>query len=357
MRPLHRLLFLAVTPVFLAAQPAPSPGSPPAAPAPASAQPAAPTTAELLQLGQQLFDQLAPPEIKAQYEFPSKQQWDEFAARLQKALEGDDLSALADYAPQARAALPALRLFPDYADYADWLTARLDELEAAEQIVAPKPTALPPKPKPQAAPSPPRPQTSSSPIENRVTERSDSSASKIENFPTIPHYDLFLARARTTPAPGRAAALLPALRAAFIAEGVPPELVWLAEAESTFNPSARSPVGARGLYQLMPETARGLGLSTFLPDDRTDPEKSARAAARLLRANYEKFGSWPLALAAYNAGAGRVTRLLEKTSTKTYAGIAAALPAETRLYVPKVCALVAVRGGVSPEKIPAPNRG
>ena len=354
MRPLFRLLLLpfslTLAPAALVAQPAP-------VPAPATTEPALPTTDDLFQLGQQLFDQLAPPEIKAQYEFPSKQQWDEFAARLQKALEGDDLAALAEYAPQARAALPALQLFPEYADYADWLTTRLDELEAAEQIVAPKPTALPPKPKPQAAPSPPRPQTSSSPIENQVTERSDSSASKIENFPTIPHYDLFLARARATPAPGRAAALLPALRAAFIAEGVPPELVWLAEAESTFNPGARSPAGARGLYQLMPETARGLGLSTFLPDDRTDPQKSARAAARLLRTNYEKFGSWPLALAAYNAGAGRVTRLLEKTSTKTYAGIASALPAETRLYVPKVCALVAVRVGVSPEKIPAPNRG
>ena len=352
MRPLHRLLFLAVTPVFLAAQPAPPPGSPPAAPAPASAQPAAPTTDELLQLGQQLFDQLAPPEIKAQYEFPSRQQWDEFAARLQQALEGDDLSALADYAPQARAALPALRLFPDYADYADWLTARLDELEAAEQIVAQKPVAPKPAPGPVA---PPPPTPSPAPLPKKPSAPIETQKSKIENF--LPHYDLFLARARSSAAPGRSAALLPVLRAAFIAEGVPPELVWLAEAESTFNPSARSPVGARGLYQLMPETARGLGLSTFLPDDRTDPEKSARAAARLLRVNYEKFGSWPLALAAYNAGAGRVTRLLEKTSTKTYAGIASALPAETRLYVPKVCALVAVRGGVSPEKIPAPSRG
>jgi membrane-bound lytic murein transglycosylase D len=343
MRPLFRLLLLrfslTLAPAALVAQPAP-------VPTPATTEPALPTTDELFQLGQQLFDQLAPPEIKAQYEFPSRQQWDEFAARLQKALEGDDLAALADYAPQARAALPALQLFPDYADYADWLTARLDELEAAEQIVTPKPapTVSPPAPKPQPAPLPPKPAAS---IETQN--------SKIEN--SLPHYDLFLARARATPAPGRAAALLPVLRAAFIAEGVPPELVWLAEAESTFNPGARSPVGARGLYQLMPETARGLGLSTFLPDDRTDPEKSARAAARLLRANYEKFGSWPLALAAYNAGAGRVTRLLEKTSTKTYAGIAAALPAETRLYVPKVCALVATRAGVSPEKIPAPNRG
>jgi membrane-bound lytic murein transglycosylase D len=343
MRPLFRLLLLhfslTLAPAVLVAQPAP-------VPAPATTEPALPTTDELFQLGQQLFDQLAPPEIKAQYEFPSRQQWDEFAARLQKALEGDDLAALADYAPQARAALPALQLFPDYADYADWLTARLDELEAAEQIVTPKPapTVSPPAPKPQPAPLPPKPAAS---IETQN--------SRIEN--SLPHYDLFLARARATPAPGRAAALLPALRAAFIDEGVPPELVWLAEAESTFNPSARSPVGARGLYQLMPETARGLGLSTFLPDDRTDPEKSARAAARLLRANYERFGSWPLALAAYNAGAGRVTRLLEKTSTKTYAGIASALPAETRLYVPKVCALVATRAGVSPEKIPAPNRG
>jgi membrane-bound lytic murein transglycosylase D len=343
MRPLFRLLLLpfslTLAPAVLVAQPAP-------VPTPAAAEPALPTTDELFQLGQQLFDQLAPPEIKAQYEFPSRPQWNEFAARLQKALEGDDLAALADYAPQARAALPALQLFPDYADYADWLTARLDELEAAEQIVAPKPapTVSPPAPKPQPAPLPPKPAAS---IETQN--------SRIEN--SLPHYDLFLARARATPAPGRAAALLPVLRAAFIAEGVPPELVWLAEAESTFNPGARSPVGARGLYQLMPETARGLGLSTFLPDDRTDPKKSARAAARLLRANYEKFGSWPLALAAYNAGAGRVTRLLEKTSTKTYAGIASALPAETRLYVPKVCALVATRAGVSPEKIPAPNRG
>ncbi len=334
MRPLRRLLLIALAPAFLAAQPAPAPTAAAAQPsAPPSAEPATPSTDELFKLGQQLFDQLATPEIKAQYEFPSRQQFDEFAARLQKALEGDDLRALAEYAPQARAALPALRLFPEYADYADWLSARLDELEAAEQIVSQKPTA-PPSPTPPAAPTRPS------------APRAGAS---------IPHYDLWLARVSTHTAPARASELLPRIRAAFVAEGVPPELVWLAEAESTFNPSARSPVGARGLFQLMPDTAKELGLSTFLPDDRTDPEKSARAAARLLRANYEKFGSWPLAIAAYNAGAGRITRLLEKTSTKTYAGIAAALPAETRLYVPKVCALVAVRGGVAPEKIPAPT--
>ncbi len=345
MRSLRRFSFLVFTPALLVAQPAATPPTP----SPPPAQPATTATDELLQLGQQLFDQLAPPEIKAQYEFPSKQQWDDFAARLQKALESDDLRALAEYAPQARAALPALRLIPEYDDYADWLTARLDELEAAEQIVAQKPT--PPAPSPSPTPTP-KPIPTPAPTPSRPTSPTSPSSGA-----DIPHYALFLSRARTALMPGRAAELLPRLRAAFAAEGVPPELVWLAEAESTFNPVARSPVGARGLFQLMPETAKELGLSIFLPDDRTDPEKSARAAARLLRANYEKFGSWPLAIAAYNAGAGRVTRLLEKTSTKTYAGIAAALPAETRLYVPKVCALVAVRGGVSPESIPAPRSG
>jgi hypothetical protein len=115
------------------AQPTPTP--PPAA--------AAPSADDLYALGQQLFDQLAPPEIKAQYEFPSKTQWDDFAARLQRALEGDDLRALAAYAPEGRAALTALRAFPDYSDYADWLAARLDEIEAAEQLAAP-PQSRPP---------------------------------------------------------------------------------------------------------------------------------------------------------------------------------------------------------------------
>ena len=106
----------------------------------------------------------------------------------------------------------------------------------------------------------------------------------------------------------------------------------------------------------MPETARGLGLGTFMPDERSDPEKSAHAAARYLRGLHAKFGEWPLAFAAYNAGEGRVSRLLAAKHANTFSAIAGALPAETRMYVPKVCALVAVRAGVSPEKIAAPRR-
>ena len=295
---------------------------------PAAAQtptppPAAPTSDDLYKLGKQLFDELAPPEVKAQYEFPSKEQWDEFAVRLQRALEGDDLSALAAYEPEARAALAALRTIPGYEDYADWLEQRLDEIAVAREVTAPRPpTPVPPPPSVARA---------------------------------LPYYDVWLARVRSRAAPARAAALMPRLRAAFTAEGVPPELAWLAEAESSLNPAARSPAGAKGLFQFMPDTAHAMGLGTFMPDERADPDKAAHAAARYLRTLHGRFGDWPLAFAAYNAGEGRVSRLLAARHAKTYADIAGALPAETRMYVPKVCALVAVRAGVAPENIPPPR--
>jgi membrane-bound lytic murein transglycosylase D len=170
----------------------------------------------------------------------------------------------------------------------------------------------------------------------------------------VPYYNLWLERMRARPTPERAEELMPVLRDAFRAEGVPGEIAWLAEAESTLNPAARSPSGAKGLFQLMPDTAKNLGLSTFLPDERADTEKSAHAAAKYLKTLHDKFGDWPLTFAAYNAGEGRVRRLLEKRSTSTFAGIASALPSETRMYVPKVCATIAVRAGVPPEKLAAP---
>lgn len=303
-----------------------------ASPAPAPATPV--NTDELFELGKQLFDQLAPPEVKEQYEFPSKERWDEFALRLQKALASDSLEELAVYAPEGRAALPALRLIPGCEDYAEWLEQRLDEMEGAKQALTLAPTPVP-TPAPTPAPkqkSPPPPKA-----------------------PALPYYDLWVARVKDRPLPARAAELMPRLRAAFVAEGVPAELAWLAEAESTLNPTARSPGGAKGLFQFMPETAQSLGLDTFLPDERTDPEKSAHAAARYLKTLHGKFGSWPLALAAYNAGEGRVRRALTSRGAKDFAGVASALPAETRMYVPKVCALVALRAGVAPDKIPPPR--
>jgi membrane-bound lytic murein transglycosylase D len=180
------------------------------------------------------------------------------------------------------------------------------------------------------------------------------SASK--NAHGVPYYDFWLARMSARAVPARAAALMPRLQAAFVAEGVPPELAWLAEAESSLNPAARSPVGAKGLFQFMPDTAHAMGLGTFMPDERSDPEKSAHAAARYLRELHAKFGEWPLVFAAYNAGEGRVSRLLAARNAKSFSAIAGALPAETRMYVPKVCATVAVRAGIAPENIGPPRR-
>lgn len=292
------------------------------------------STDEWFELGRQLFEDYAPDEVKARYAFPTRVDWDQFWARLDQALQGESLDQLAAYGDEARAALAGLRLIPDMGEFADWLEQRIDEIEGAGTVRAVPPTTPPTAQPPASGPLQPP---------SRPGRR-------------VPYYDVWVNRVRGRPVPARAAALLPQLRQAFVAEGLPPELVWIAEAESSFNPSARSPVGARGLFQFMPATAKEMGLQTFLPDERTDPEKSARAAARYLKRLHGRFGDWPLALAAYNAGEGRVGRTLSARGNKDYAAIAESLPAETRMYVPKVLALVAARTGTAPEAIPAPRR-
>ena len=93
-----------------------------------------PALDKLFETGKALFDQFAPEEIKEQYEFPSKAQWDEFAARLQRSLESEDLSELLVHEEEARTALQALRAIPGYEDYADWLEERIDYIEAAQEV-------------------------------------------------------------------------------------------------------------------------------------------------------------------------------------------------------------------------------
>lgn len=282
-------------------------------PSPKASPPAETTTDELYDLGRNLFEQFAPPEVKEEYEFPDKAQWDAFFLHLQAALAGDSMEELARYEPEARAMLTTLRQFSGGDDYADWLEERLDYIEAAQQTVV-----LPP-------PAP--------------TDKKPGQ--------TIPHYELWRQRLQNRSRPAGAEIYVPLLQPVMAAGGVPGSLVWLAEVESTFKPNARSPAGACGLFQLMPATAKELGLSTFLPDERTDPKKSAAAAARLLNRLHAKFGDWPLALAAYNAGAGRVQRALERNKARTFAEIAPILSVETRMYVPKVLATLEMRAGTA----------
>jgi membrane-bound lytic murein transglycosylase D len=83
------------------------------------------------------------------------------------------------------------------------------------------------------------------------------------------------------------------------------------------------------------------------PDDRLDPEKNGRAAARYLRRLYSRFEDWRLVLAAYNAGETRVSEILRKDRARSFDAIAHRLPAETQMFAPKVEAVLRQREGVS----------
>lgn len=155
--------------------------------------------------------------------------------------------------------------------------------------------------------------------------------------------------------PARAQEFMPQLKAVFTDEGLPPQLAWIAEVESSFDPEACSSVGARGLFQFMPGTAEQFGLDVTRTDERTIPAKCARAAARYLAQLHGRFGNWALALAAYNAGEGRVGRLLRAHRALTFEEIAVYLPAETQVYVPKVMATLAVRENIQLGSLPAPT--
>jgi len=140
-------------------------------------------------------------------------------------------------------------------------------------------------------------------------------------------------------------------------EGLPQDLIYLAQAESAFQPLALSRVGARGIWQFMPYRGREYDLNrTWWVDDRQNPEKSTRAAARHLRDLYQAFGDWYLVLAAYNSGPGTVQRGIERTGYADFWELYKrnVLPKETKNYVPIIMALTLIakdpaRYGISVE--------
>ncbi len=114
----------------------------------------------------------------------------------------------------------------------------------------------------------------------------------------------------------RAGAYEPEFRRIFAAHGVPADLVYLPHVESSFQAHARSKYGAAGMWQFMPATGRRYLDIDTVQDERMDPERAAVAAARLLRDNYAKLRTWPLALSAYNHGAAGIARAVRKLGTR-----------------------------------------
>lgn len=128
----------------------------------------------------------------------------------------------------------------------------------------------------------------------------------------------------------------------FKEQGVPQDLIYLAQAESGFHPLALSRARARGMWQFMASRGVGYGLRrTWWVDDRQDPERSTQAAARHLKDLYNEFGDWYLAMAAYNSGPGNVQQAVKRTGYADFWELykRGVLPKETKNYVPIILAM------------------
>lgn len=128
--------------------------------------------------------------------------------------------------------------------------------------------------------------------------------------------------------------------------GLPTDLVWLSLIESGHNAGIRSPAGAAGLWQFVSATGKTYGLTIDRwVDERLDPRRATEAAIRLLSDLQARFGSWHLAMAAYNMGHGGLARAIRKFNTNDFWQLSrfeAGIPWETTLYVPKILAIAIV---------------
>ena len=277
---------------------------------------------------QQFAQENLDPDVLHALQSVDQKEVEDFFNHYQDYLQGNYVLDLVQLKDAANTILPLLDAHEETQPYAAWLRSRLDYFEAADELKS----ATPPLTPEPGKPLPPRPNPSF----------------KAER-------EIWIKKVQPRPWPKGAAEIVPKMKTVFASEHVPTQLVWLAEVESGFDARALSPTGAAGMFQLMPATAKQFGLSLRPRDQRREPEVAADAAARYLHELYQQFGDWRLAVAAYNCGAKAVQKSLYRHHAKSYESIAAHLPAETQMYVPKVEATILHREGLELEKLKAPT--
>jgi membrane-bound lytic murein transglycosylase D len=284
------------------------------------AQQKQPTFDDLINAGRQWTRENVDPDVLNALENMKLPEAREFCDDILRQFQSNDVVDMDKFKQTAAVVVPLLEEHKDTQAYGAWLRTRLDYFEVAGKLRATSPPAYILR-----SGQPPEKIANPSAEKEREAWRKE-----LQNRAPLDGAEAFAAR----------------LKPIFLAQQVPAPLVWMAEVESSFAPDARSPSGAVGLFQIMPDTARSLHLSLWPFDQRLDPEKNAACAARYLKCLHDRFNDWPLVLAAYNSGETRVQALLEKHNTKTYDGIATHLPAETQFYVPKINATLLRREGI-----------
>ncbi|MBK9796062.1 MAG: LysM peptidoglycan-binding domain-containing protein [Holophagaceae bacterium] len=150
---------------------------------------------------------------------------------------------------------------------------------------------------------------------------------------------------------GRASMYMPMIRQVFAEEGVPSDLAYLAVIESGFRNEAKSRAKAVGMWQFIRSTGRIYGLNgNAWVEERRDPMKATRAAARYLKRLYEITGDWYLAASSYNAGPLTLERAIQNVGTRNFWDLSRSrwLRTETKNYIPELCAAILV--GRNPER-------
>ena len=169
-----------------------------------------------------------------------------------------------------------------------------------------------------------------------------------QNSRVLAYVELFTGRLKGYLEEGlsRGAQYLPMIQDVFRAEGLPLDLAYVPLIESAFKPNALSRAKAKGMWQFMRGTALENGLRhDWYIDERADPEKATRAAAKYLKTLHSMFDDWHLALASYNGGPGRVQRAMKRSGRTDFWRLSATsryLPRETRDYVPLILAAIVI---------------